>query len=96
MSQQLALDMAGGYAIDPSEGWVGAPGKGEIGAGDPMPPGPYTVGLTHTPEGDMPPWTVVCGDGRAVAGHVPSRECAEAIVEALHYRTGELQVERLR
>jgi hypothetical protein len=32
----------------------------------------------------MPPWTVVCGDGRAVAGHVPSAAIAGEIAMALN------------
>ncbi len=59
---------------------------GEVGAHDTLPPGPYLVGLTHTPHGDMPPWTVVCGDGRAVCGHVPSSEIAAEICLALNQR----------
>lgn len=56
---------------------------------DPLPPGPYSVGLTHWITGngevhDGPPFTVVCGDGRAVAGHVESRLCAEAVASALN------------
>jgi hypothetical protein len=57
---------------------------GELGRGDALPPGPYSVGLTHGMREDGPPWTVQCGDGRAVSGHVPSREIAVAIVEALN------------
>ena len=30
------------------------------------------------------PWTVQCGDGRAIAGHVQSREIADAIAAALN------------
>lgn len=55
----------------------------ELGSTDSLPPGPYGVGLTHTSSGDSLPFTVTCGDGRAVAGHVPSRHIAEAIVAAL-------------
>lgn len=56
----------------------------EIARGDPFPPGPYAVGLVHGPHGDSWPYTVQCGDGRAVAGHVNSLACAEAIVAALN------------
>ena len=59
-------------------------GRGEFTSQDTMPPGPYKTGLTHSPAGDGPPWTVVCGDGRAIAGHVPSRDIAEKIVIALN------------
>ncbi|HYJ44045.1 MAG TPA: hypothetical protein VEW06_06275 [Xanthobacteraceae bacterium] len=60
-------------------------GRGEIARGDPMPDGPFRVGMMHGPNGALEwPYTVVCGDGRAIAGHVPSRECAEAIVDALN------------
>jgi hypothetical protein len=57
---------------------------GEFGAGDAMPAGPYSIGLTHGQRFDSPPWTICCADGRAVAGHIPSREIAEAIVAALN------------
>ncbi len=50
-----------------------------------LPPGPYSVGLTHGPSGDGEPWTVCCGDGRAIAGSVHSKASAEAIVEALTF-----------
>lgn len=51
---------------------------------DPLPPGPYTVGLTHGPHGDSRPYTVVCADGRAIAGHIESRQCAQAIADAMN------------
>lgn len=57
---------------------------GEIARGDPMPSGPYRVGLVHGPQGDSWPYTIQCADGRAVAGHVNSLACAEAIVAALN------------
>jgi hypothetical protein len=52
---------------------------------DTLPPGPYTVGLTSGP-GDYRgvPYTIVCGDGRAIAGHVPSKAIAEAIADAMN------------
>lgn len=85
MSAQPSLDLAGGTAVDQSDGVSGLPpGKGELSRGDSLPAGPYGVGLTHTQRGDEPPYTVTCGDGRAVAGHVPSREIAGAIAEALN------------
>lgn len=84
MSAQLGLGLEGGSAFGVSEF---PRGLGELGAGDPLPPGPYRVGLTHGEEGDFPPWTICCADGRAIAGHVPSRECAEAIVAALNRGT---------
>lgn len=85
MSAQLGLGLEGGSSIIPDRG------KGELGAGDLMPPGPYSVGLTHWQSGDGelhdgPPWTVVCGDGRAIAGYIPSREIAEEIAAALNRR----------
>lgn len=67
---QASLDLAGGSAY----GVVDAPrGKGELGAGDVLPPGPYIVGLTHEEDGySGPPWTVCCNHagkrfGRLVA-----------------------------
>ncbi len=57
---------------------------GELDAFSTMPAGPYAIGLTHTPHGDFPPYTVVCGDGRAVAGHVPSAAIAGEIAMALN------------
>jgi hypothetical protein len=61
-----------------------APPLGEIARDDPMPPGPYSVGMTHGPRGDEWPYTIQCGDGRAIAGHIHSKACAEAIVLALN------------
>jgi hypothetical protein len=59
---------------------------GEIARDDPLPLGPFSVGLMHGPKGALEwPFTVVCGDGRAIAGHVNSRACAEAIVDALNH-----------
>lgn len=63
--------------------------KGELGTTDTPPPGPYSVGMTKGPHGETaPPWTVVCGDGRAIAGHVPSREIAQAIALAMNRLAG--------
>lgn len=78
---QSSLELIGGSVFGVPE----IPrGIGELGAGDPLPHGPYRVGLTHGEDGDTPPWTVCCADGRAVAGHVPSLECAKAIADALN------------
>jgi hypothetical protein len=61
------------------------PEKGELDSRSLLPRGPYGVGLTHGPRGeDSPPWTVTCGTGQAVAGHVPSKAIAEAIAKALN------------
>jgi len=58
---------------------------GEIARGDPMPPGPFRVGLMHGPRGEVEwPYTILAADGRAIAGHVNSRACADAIVFALN------------
>lgn len=71
--------------------------SGELGDGDAMPPGPYSVGMTKvvatgkSEQKFSPPYTVLCGDGRAVAGHVPSREIAEAIVWALNRMIGDVR-----
>jgi hypothetical protein len=82
VSAQATLDLIGGNAY----GVVDLPrGLGELGAGDALPAGTYTIGLTHEENGySGPPWTVCCGDGRAIAGHVPSREIAQAIADALN------------
>jgi hypothetical protein len=82
MEQQPGLDLVGGSAFGVSE----VPrGLGELGDGDAMPNGPYQIGLTHWEGGfDGLPYTVCCGDGRAVAGHVPSRQIAQAIADALN------------
>lgn len=79
MKAQLGLDLAGG------ESPLSPPLRAEICREDPMPPGPYSVGLCHTEYGDMEPFTICCGDGRAIAGHVNSRACADAIVAALNH-----------
>jgi hypothetical protein len=58
---------------------------GEIARNDPMPPGPFRVGMMHGPSGALEwPYTIVSADGRAIAGHVPSKACADAIVFALN------------
>ena len=89
MTAQLGLALEGGAAIDPKEGWSGEAGNGELGADDTLPPGPYRIGLTRWQGGDEAiheglPYVVRCADGRAVAGHVPSRRIAEAIADALN------------
>lgn len=62
-----------------------AEGRPEIMRDDPMPTGPYSVGYTHWEgAGDGFPYTVRCGDGRAIAGQVNSLACAQAIVDALN------------
>lgn len=81
---QIGLPLEGGCGVIP-EGRI----AGELGAGDTLPPGPYTAGLTWWVAGDGVlhqgmPYTVTCADGRAVAGHVPSLEIAEAIACALN------------
>ncbi len=92
MSRQLDLTLAGGQAINPGER-IGdlAPSSGELDSGSTLPPGPYSIGLTRWLGGDDQqheglPFTVRCGDGRAIAGHVPSRDIAEAIADALNAR----------
>lgn len=84
MSTQPALDLTGGSATI-----FERPLRIAVAHDDPMPPGPYSVGLTHWLAGDgvehdSRPYTVLCGDGRAIAGHVESRACAEAICAALN------------
>lgn len=59
--------------------------KRSIAQGDPLPPGPYRVGLVHGPKGQLEwPYTIECADGRAIAGHVNSKACAEAIAAAMN------------
>lgn len=65
------------------------PLRASIADDDPMPPGPFRVDLTYWWGGDGiahegRPYTVRCGDGRCVAGHVPSLDCATAIAAALN------------
>lgn len=83
MSAQPGLDLVGGSALIPDPLF-----HGELGAGDEMPPGLYSVGLTicEGPDGSYEtiPWTVRCGDGRAVCGHVPSLAIAQAIADVLN------------
>lgn len=83
MSAQPTLDLVGGGGLLPE-----LSRSGELGDGDSLPPGPYAVGLTHWIDAlnhhhESLPYTVTCADGRAVAGHVPSRAIAEAIAAAL-------------
>lgn len=85
MSAQPMLDLAGDTDREPREGIADLPAsKGEISRTDSMPPGPYGVGMTHTQRGDEWPYTITCGDGRAIAGHVNSRACAQAIADVLN------------
>jgi len=68
--------------VKPAKGKIA---KGEIGRDDQLPPGPYKVGMMHGPKGELEwPFTIQCGDGRAIAGHVNSRACADAIVAAMN------------
>jgi hypothetical protein len=55
-----------------------------IAAGDALPAGPYGVGLTSTPYGVSPPFTLICGAGRALAGHIESYQIAQAIAAAMN------------
>jgi len=64
-----------------------ASGLGSIARDDPMPPGPYSVGLTLGPNGAEWPYTVIGGTGQAIAGHIHSKHCAQAIVDALNRMT---------
>lgn len=85
MTAQFSLGLEGGNAPDPKEGVFGPPRVAASSApAIRCRPAPTASASPHGPDGDGPPWTLCCGDGRAVAGHVPSRECAEAIVEALN------------
>jgi hypothetical protein len=77
------FDLPGDYCME--EGAPASP-KAAVAFGDPLPPGPYAVGLTHSPRGDSRPFTLVCGDGRAIAGHIESRACADALAEAMNLR----------
>lgn len=83
MTAQLGLELKGGSALIPD-----ALFEASFGVGDPMPAGPFSVSLTTCdgPDGRYQaiPWIVVCGDGRCVAGHVPSLAIAEAIANALN------------
>lgn len=52
---------------------------------DPLPPGPYRVGQMHGPRGELEwPFTIEAANGQAIAGHVNSKACADAIVQALN------------
>lgn len=82
--RQQSFSLEGGSSIIPDR-----ISSGELDAESTLPPGPYSAGMTHWISGDGEshegiPYTVRCGDGRAVAGHVPSREIAEAIADALN------------
>jgi hypothetical protein len=57
-----------------------------LSAEDGLPAPPYRVSKTRDLAGGgwCEPFTVVAGDGRAVAGHVPSLEIARAIAFALN------------
>lgn len=56
-----------------------------IARNDLLPPGPYKIGMMRGPKGELEwPYTIECADGRAIAGHVNSKACADAIVAALN------------
>ncbi len=83
-SAQLDMGLVGGAGLIPE-----LPLRQAVTAYEPIPPGPYSVGLTHWISGDgeahdTQPYTILCGDGRAIAGHVESRQIAETIAEALN------------
>lgn len=82
--KQLGLGLDGGSANVATR-----PLRASLAIDDPFPPGPYSVGLTYWLGGDGEdhqghPLTIRSGDGRCVAGHIPSRDCAEAIALALN------------
>jgi hypothetical protein len=83
-TQQLGFNLLGG------EGEYGDPPLRQgIGADDALPPGPYAVGLTHYWGGDghahsSPPYTVICGDGRAIIADIQSRQIADAVADAMN------------
>lgn len=84
---QFALLLGDDEPTDPRAG--NPPLQASIAGDDAMPSGPFRVGMTHWWGGDGiakqgRPYTVQCGDGRAVAGHVESLDCAEKIAEALN------------
>ena len=87
---QIGLRLDGGRGVAPDRKRIANTGLiGALGDGDPLPPGPFTVSLSTCdgPEGvvyETIPYVVKCGNGQAVAGHVPSREIAEAIADALN------------
>lgn len=57
----------------------------ELGTNDAVPPGPHAVSLSMTPAGWSQPFIVRSRQtGQALAGHVGSRDCAEAIAAALN------------
>lgn len=62
-----------------------------LGDGEPVPPGPYRVGMLFcfTLGRYVPPYTVVAGDGRTIAGHIDNPAAAAAIAAALNARPPE-------
>ena len=67
-----------------------------LAAGDPFPTGSYSVGLTKIVAGGTSalspvrivgleqPWTICCGDGRAIVGWIDSKATAYAVAAALN------------
>lgn len=65
---------------------MGGPKGVALGAGDPLPPGPFALSLFYDMmlASHVLPFSVVGADGRTVAGHIPSLEIATAIRDALN------------
>lgn len=61
------------------------PGVQQMAANDPMPEGPYRLGLTEYPGGRLgPPWVIRAANGQCVAGWIDAHQCAVGIVSALN------------
>ena len=63
----------------------GLPGPA-IGDGEPLPPRPFRLSMLFDfdLEAYALPYSIVGGDGRTVAGHIPSLEIARAVRDALN------------
>lgn len=78
----MQLNLFGGEFVLPE----GGPRGPAIGNGDPLPPGPYSLSMLYDIPGEyyLPPFSVVAGNGKTIAGHIPSLPIAKAVRDALN------------
>jgi hypothetical protein len=81
--RETQLSLFGGEVFVLPEGGPQGPA---VSADDGLPPGPYRLGLLYDygAEAYMPPFSVVAGDGRTIAGHIPSLKIAVRVRDLLN------------
>jgi len=70
---------------------VGGPIGPALTEEDDLPPGPYRLGMTYDFETEQysRPFCIVAGDGRTIAGHIPSLAIARKLSALLNEEEGE-------